>query len=160
MKPKEKEFCRLLALYAEPLRAARAAGYKHPERSVCRLMGREDVAGEVSRLSRQLRSLYENVALSGLYRLAYGGVGDAPALLYREHFAPEELAKLDLSSVSEIKRTDKGVEIRFCDRAKAIAQLFEQLGVGAEKEAGGLIEAMRLSAQALGGRVGADDCEI
>ncbi len=161
MKPREKEFCRRLALCADPLRAAREAGYKHPEQSLCRLMGREDIAGEVNRLSRNMRSMYESAAVCGLYHLAYGGAGDALTLLYSESLTPERLKELDLSRVSEIKRTDKGVEIKFCDRVKAIEKLTELLRVGSQNgSAGGLLDAMRLSAQALGNRSVVEDGDI
>ena len=161
MKTKEKEFCRLTALTADPLRAAREAGYKRPEESLSKLIGREDIAEEIRRLSRNMRSVYESTAVCGLYRLAYGGVGDALTLLYGDHFAPEELRKMDLTRVSEIKRTDKGVEIRFCDRVKAIDKLCELLGGSRDPEAsGGLLEAMLLSAKALSGESEAEDCAV
>ena len=160
MKPREKDFCRRLALCADPIRAAREAGYKHPEASLCRLMGREDITAEVRRLCANLRTLYESVAVSGLYRLACGGAGDALTLLYSDSLTPEQLSELDLSRVSEIKRTDKGVEIKFCDRVKAIDKLSELLGGDAEnRSAGGLLEAMMLSAQALGSRSAVNDGE-
>ena len=151
MKPKEKEFCRMMALCGEPERAAREAGYRHPQRRWQELLCREDIAREIKRCAAMLKSVYENNAVSGMYRLAFGRTGDALRLLYHEDPTDEELDALDLSSVAEIKRTkDKSMEIKFFDRVKAFDKLNESLHVSAEQNsAGGLIEAMRLSAQAL-----------
>ncbi|MCH3972936.1 MAG: terminase small subunit [Oscillospiraceae bacterium] len=58
--------------------------------------------------------------------LARGKINDAAELLFCQP-APETLQKLDLSCVTELKRSDKGVEIKFADRLKA-AQLLAELG--------------------------------
>ena len=156
MKPREKKFCRLLTVYADPKRAAQEVGYKHPEKAWQSLMEREDIAEEIRRLCRNIRSVYESTAISGLYKLAFGGVSDALALLYDKDMPPERLSQLDLSCVSEIKRTDKGVEIKFCDRMKALSQLIQLLDHDEENaSSSGLLDAMMLSAEALG-RLGAE----
>ena len=156
MKPKEKEFCRLMAVSADPVRAAREAGYRHPGRDWSKLVTREEIAAEIRRQCENIRSIYESTAMCGLYRLAYGGVGDAVTLLYRKDFSEEELRALDLRNVSEIKRSDKGIEIKLCDRIKAIDKLQELLGNGTHSCGAGLLDAIMQSAQALGSRVGSD----
>ena len=157
MKPREKEFCRLMTVYADPVRAAREAGYKHPENAWSDLSAREEIVGEIRRRCENIRSIYESSAVCGLYRLAYGGVGDALTLLYRDHISEEELKTLDLRNISEIKRTDKSIELKFCDRIKAVDKLQELLGSGAEQGSGtGLLDAIRLSAEALGSSTGSD----
>ena len=150
MKPREKEFCRLMALCGEPMRAAREAGYKRPDRWH-RLLCRSDIAAEIKRCADVLRSVYASTAVSGLYRLSFGKTGDALRLLYRENPSEEELDSLDLSGVAEIKRTkDKSVEIKFFDRIKALDRLNDVLRSSGEAGAsGGLLEAMRMSAMAL-----------
>lgn len=151
MKPREKEFCRLMTVYADPIRAAREAGYKHPQDAWSELSAREEIVSEIRRRCENIRSIYESTAICGLYRLAYGGVNDALTLIHREVIREEDLQKLDLRNVSEIKRTDKGVEIRFCDRMKAVDQLQEILGSGAgHGSSAGLLDAIMLSAEALG----------
>lgn len=151
MKPKEKEFCRLMAVYGDVMRAAREAGYRRPERSAMRLLCRADISEEIGRNAESLKKVYENTALCGLYRMAFSAPGDALRLLYRENLTDEELELLDLSSVAEIKRTkDKSMEIKFFDRIKAFERLNAEFNSTKEiNPAGGLIEAMRLSAQAL-----------
>ena len=162
MKPREKEFCRLMTVYADPVRAAREAGYRSPEKSCTELLSREEVSREISRLSENIRSIYENAAVCGLYRLAFGGIGDPLSLVYREDFSAEELSSLDLLNVSEIKRTkDKTVEIRFFDRIKAMDKLYEILSAGsAKRESGGLLDAILRSAEALGSRSGVSADEL
>lgn len=86
-------------------------------------------------------------------RLARGRVNDAVKLLYCEQ-APGDLAALDLGNVTEIKRSDKGVEIKFLDRLKALAML-ESLE--AEAGAAPLYEALEQSAAALSQAQGAQD---
>lgn len=162
MKPREKDFCRLMTAYADPLKAAREAGYKNPDRASIELMTRDDISGEISRLSENVRSIYERSAVCGLYRLAYGGIGDPLTLLYRNDLTDEELGSLDLLNVSEIKRTkDKSIEIKFFDRIKAVEKLNEILGADTTKrEGGGLIDAILRSAEALGAKPGVSTDEV
>lgn len=155
MKPREKEFCRLMTIYGDPIQAARQAGFKHPENAWSELCAREEIVSEIRRRSESIRSIFESTAACGLYRLAYGGVSDALTLLYREQLSEDDLKTLDLRNVSEIKRTDKGIEIRFCDRIKAVERLHELLSADAEQEGStGLLDAILLSAEALGSRGG------
>lgn len=162
MKPREKEFCRLMTVYADPVRAAKEAGYKDPEKEWSLLSTRKEIADEISRLSENIRSIYESTAMCGLYRLAYGGVGDPMKLVYGEDFTPGELSALDLINVSEIRRTkDKAIEIKFFDRIKALDKLNEVLRADTQAgQGGGLIEAMLASAEALGRQNGAIPDEV
>ena len=160
MKPREKEFCRLMTVYADPVRAAEEAGYKDPEKSLIQLMSKKEVADEIRRLSENIRSIYESTAICGLYRLAYGGVSDPLKLVYREDITDEEIGELDLINVSEIKRTkDKAIEIKFFDRIKALDKLNEILGTDRSGGSQGLLEAITASAQALSSmnRMSADE---
>ena len=155
MKAREKEFCRLMTVYADPLRAAAEAGYREPKKELPRLLAQDEIADELQRMMKNLRRMYESIALCGLYRLACGDISDALALLQIDTLSCEKLRGLDLTCVSEIKKTDKGTEIKFCDRVKAIEKLSELLNVRSEGGApGGLLEAITLSAQALRERGG------
>lgn len=156
MKTKEKEFCRLMAYRGDAKRAARDAGIKADKWQ--RLLCRSDIAAEIERCAESLRAVYRSTAVCGLYRTALSNPTDALKLLYREDPTDEELESVDLSSVAEIKRTkDKSMEIKFFDRVKAADKLNELLNSSKESSAsGGLIEAMRLSAQALGRSVHAE----
>lgn len=151
MKPRERQFCRLLTVCADPLLAAEKAGFRDPLKALADLTGREDIAAEIRRLSENIRSIYQSTAVCGLYRLACGGVGDALTLVYSDALTPEKLRELDLNSVQEIKRTDKGIEIKFCDRVKALDKLGEMLTAeGGKNTSGGLLDAIVRSAEAIG----------
>ena len=54
-----------------------------------------------------------------------GSCNDAAKLIFSaDNLSPEELAKLDLFNVTEIKRDKNGgVEIKLCDRQKAMEQM-------------------------------------
>ena len=151
MKPKEKRFCRLMTVCADPVKAARDAGFVRPEDAAFDMLEREEIVGEIRRLCGNMRSVYEDTAVCGLYRLAYGGVSGALPLLYRDGLSEKELSALDLTNVSEIKKTDKGIEIKFCDRVKAVSALIEVLGADQSQSGNrGLLDAIMLSAEALG----------
>lgn len=157
MKPREKEFCRLMTVVADPIKAAREAGFKHPEKTWSELAAKEEIVSEIRRRCENIRSVYEHTAVCGLYRLAYGDVSDALTLLYRDNLSEDDLRSLDLRNVSEIKRTEKGIEVRFCDRIKAVDKLQELLGSGSEQSGGsGLLDAIMTSAEALGSRIGSE----
>ena len=57
-----------------------------------------------------------------LRKLAFGKVNDCVKLALSEY---EDIAKLDLSMLTEIKRSEKGVEVKLLDRTKILAQLAE-----------------------------------
>ena len=69
----------------------------------------------------------ENNVITGLRRLAFGSCNDAIYLAFAEELPPPSvIASLDLFNVAEIKRIkDKGVEIKFADRMKALEKLYE-----------------------------------
>ena len=146
-----------MTVYADPIRAAREAGYKHPEDAWSELSAREEIVSEIRRRCENIRSIIESTAVCGLYGLAYGGVSDALTFISREIIREEELQALDLRNVAEIKRTDKGVELKFCDRLKAVDKLQELLHADGKQGGGsGLLDAILLSAEALGSRGGSE----
>ena len=151
MKKREKDFCRLAAVYADLNRAAREAGYKKPEKALPKLVTRSDIAAEIRRMSENSRSIYRDAAAGGLYRLACGDPADAMTVALCDSVPLTRLKEMDLSAVQEIKRTDRGVEIKFCDRIKALDRLAELTDSGVSQSAGSLIEAIMRSAEALSG---------
>ncbi len=75
---------------------------------------------EVAQEKKTARAPAESVR-GGYEKLAYGGVNDAVRLLFEEEPDPEELRKMDLFSVAEIRRVKGGgTEIKFYDRMKAL----------------------------------------
>jgi hypothetical protein len=61
----------------------------------------------------------------GYRKIAFGKVNDAVRLMFRDGLGMEELKKLDLNSVAELKQTKDGLEIKFYDRLKALECLRE-----------------------------------
>ena len=156
MKKREKEFCRLTVVTGNPQTAARRAGYRHPDEVWPELVTRPDIAAEIRQVAREVSKVFRDTLLCSVFRMMTAENNDALRLLYHEQMSDEEIAGMNLSGVAEIKRTkDKSVEIKFFDRIKALDRLSE-LNDAADDgtSSGGLIEAMRLSAQALHGMCG------
>ncbi len=86
------------------------------------------------RLTSELRSIFSAEAkgqvMSGLERLAFGSAADAASLVIRDEPPTEdELLKLDLYNVSEIKRVKGGgMEVKLFDRQKALEKMMEYAG--------------------------------
>lgn len=120
LKPKEEEFCRLMAQGCAPTEAAVRAGYRlAPTKAADRLLGR----GEVRRSIEQYgAALFKRNAVAGYERIAFGSVADAVRLCFADG-VPDDLDALDLYMVSEVKRSKNGVEIKFFDRLKALDRL-------------------------------------
>lgn len=159
MKKKEKEFCRLTVVLGNPQAAAERAGYRHPDEVWPELIAREDVAAEIRRVTREVSRVYRDTLLCSVFRLITSENNDAVRLIYRDQMSDEEIRSLNLSGVAEIKRLkDKSVEIKFFDRIRALDKLGELNDtVSDSASAGGLLEAMRLSAQALNRMSGRED---
>jgi hypothetical protein len=78
--------------------------------------------------------LTQQSVLRRLGELAFGRANDAVKLaLLEENAVREQIDHLDLSMLSEFKRSDKGVEIKVVDRVKALEELFELLDGGKDQ---------------------------
>ena len=127
---KEKLFCSYYAGFGDARGCAARAGYcVSPAKSAERLLARADIRAEIERLEKERRS-YSSRAEKGLYRLAFGSVTDALRLmLCEEMMSAEDIERLDLFNVSEIKRPKGGgIEIKFFDRLKALERLASMSG--------------------------------
>ncbi|MBE6793689.1 MAG: terminase small subunit [Ruminococcaceae bacterium] len=145
---KEKEFCRLYLSYADPGAAAEGAGFEGDFLKIGNaLLSRDEVSEEIERLCNVQKKSMAKMAAVGYQKLAFGSIADAVSLLYKEKPCLEELRKMDLFSISEIKRPKDGsVEIKFFDRMKALEKLSEnEQGDGAH----GFYEAICRSAKIL-----------
>lgn len=143
---KRSAFCRWYLRTLDPERAAAQAGV----RDGWSLLQEEPVRQELARDRECLREqILREDAVRRLAELAFGRVNDAAALALAEPGKRPPVEKLDLSAVSELKVTDKGVEIKFLDRVRALETLCELLrdpgsdasaffqaleGIGAEEE--------------------------
>lgn len=121
----EREFCRVYLKTLDPERAAEAGGYEDGYA----LLGKASVRRRLEQMrGAAADSVRREDALRRLAQLAFGRANDAVRLA----LAPREIdpAGLDLSAVSELKVTDKGVEIKLVDRVRALETLCGLLGEG------------------------------
>lgn len=127
---KERLFCAYFAEDGDARGCAARAGFSvAPKRSAARLLGRDEIRAEIAKLEKEKKAV--NAVEKGLMRLAFGSVADAMKLmLCEEAMSSEEIEKLDLFNVSEIKRPKGGgLEIKFFDRIKALERLEKLSGV-------------------------------
>lgn len=145
----EKRFCVCFLSTGNAALSARKAGYVGDIELIGEgLICREEIAKELGRLAKQREKSLENVATAGYQRLAFGSIGDAVSLLYKTEPSDDELGKMDLFLVSEIKKPKDGsMEIKFFDRLKAL----EKLSVKKEVHSGAkqLFDAINRSAEAV-----------
>lgn len=145
LKPKERLFCECFVSCGDAARAALRAGYRGAHDGEG-LLCQERILREIERLVSLRSRIMAGMAESGYYRLAFGGISDALRLLYLDEPTEEQLEKMDLFLISEIKKPKDGMlEIKFFDRLKAleklggsdggnagVAGLYEAIGRGAE----------------------------
>lgn len=145
----EKHFCVCFLSTGNTALSARKAGYDGDFELIGEdLICREEIAKELGRLAKHREKSLEYVATSGYQRLAFGSIGDAVSLIYKDAPNREELEKMDLFLVSEIKKPKDGsMEIKFFDRLKAL----EKLNVKKEVHGGAkqLFDAISRSAEAV-----------
>ncbi|MDR1464939.1 MAG: terminase small subunit [Oscillospiraceae bacterium] len=145
---KEILFCQAYRRTRNGREAAAQAGYALPQRTAGKLLARPEIRREIAREdarggAAQIRAEVE----AGFRRLAFGAGTDALGLLFAEQ-APgrEELERLDIFNVSEIKRPKGGgLEIKFFDRMKAMEKLC------AIQEENSSLDAAKAFYEALGG---------
>ncbi len=120
---KEKDFCRYYLSCQNAREAAARAGYLLAERTGSRLLEKDIIADEIERLIQERKC--NPTAADGLRRIAFGSIADAVKLAVGI-FDENEIDKLDLFLISEIKRSSTGtVEIKFFDRIRALEGLLE-----------------------------------
>lgn len=120
-----------------------------PERSALRLLRRTDIAQEIARIDKQRETTQNDIAI-GYQRLAFGCISDAISLLFSDEISREEIEKMDLFNISEIKRKKGGdIEIKFFDRLKALEKLQDTQAISAKTEESSLYSAIEQGAKAL-----------
>lgn len=144
---KEIEFCSYFAICRDARESAAKAGFAFPERSGMRLLAKESVISEIERFSQKSTTITS--AVDGLKRIAFGSVADAVRLILEPEAVDTE--KLDLFMVSELKCTDKCIEIKFYDRIKALTALLEVSAVSEENNTSQFVDAIFKGASAIEG---------
>ncbi|HCA04687.1 MAG TPA: hypothetical protein DEO32_02185 [Ruminococcaceae bacterium] len=122
---RQEEFCRGFVCTGDPAFSAKRAGYeKNSAAAAEKLMTNPEVLAEISRLTKEREKVFASLASLGYQRLAFGNISDAVSLLYLENPSAEQLEKMDLFMISEIKKPKDGmIEIKFFDRLKALEKL-------------------------------------
>ncbi len=122
---KEKLFCIYYHLDRNAREAAVKSGFGNNPRKAIRLLRKKEITDYIEKLDAEKKSCTPEVA-AGYRRLAFGCVSDAVTLILDPEISREELLKLDLFNVAEVKRQKGGaVEIKFFDRLKALEKLSE-----------------------------------
>lgn len=153
---KERLFCCAYASSGDMTKSAELSGFcVSPREEAIRLLSRECITDEISRLIRQRERLFSSLALIGYQRLAFGSVSDAVRLVCAENLSELKLDDMDLFLVSEIKKPKDGsMEIKFFDRLKALEKLGSVENNSADSF--GIFDAISKSADLLGGDADAD----
>ena len=131
MKKQDETVCREFAAAflrtMDPEAAARAVGAGGMGAALLR---RPEVTAEVRRQRETLQEqLGPEDVMRRLVQLAFGPANDCVKLVLGENVDPDAL---DLSLLSEMKRTDKGVEIKLVSRLEALEKLMELVGGGGD----------------------------
>ena len=125
------------------------SGYIFPEKTALKLLRRRDITEEIARMDKQREATQKDIAI-GYQRLAFGCISDAISLLFSDEVSPEEIEKMDLFNISEIKRKKGGdIEIKFFDRLKALEKLEYLWSTQREDEESSLFSAIEKGARAL-----------
>jgi len=154
---REKLFCVYFASTADIEHSAKCAGYdKEPLKKGQALLLKREVVDEIATLSKNRERAMSEVTQLFYEKLAFGSIADAVSLLYMDSPTKEQLSKMDLYMVQEIKKPKDGaMEIKFFDRLKAlekIAQSKEKTKQGSNS----LVEALYQGAQNISNCAGDD----
>ena len=139
MKEKQEDgrFCRAYLRTMDPERAAaeigRRDGYAMLEKRATQQKLERMRCAAVDQLKR------EDV-LRQLARLAFGRVDDAVQLAL--HRGDLDTGGLELSAISELRVTEKGVEVKLVDRVRALESLWKLLDTGETQESDPLYQAL------------------
>ncbi len=122
---RRRDFCRAYLRTLDPDRAARETGGEDG----FLLLENPAVRKRIEQMRGDWNAqITREDALRRLAELAFGRANDAAALALAPPGERPEVGELDLSAVSELKVTDKGVEIKFLDRVRALEALCGLLG--------------------------------
>ncbi|HJB26924.1 MAG TPA: terminase small subunit [Firmicutes bacterium] len=123
-KQRERLFCRYYLISLDAQQAAKQAGLPRPGETGPLLLTDVGIQEYLKELEDENKHLLMAQAIEGYRRLAFSSAQDAIHLLDRE-FDPKNAENLDLFSVSEIKTSPSGVQIKFFDRQKALDKLYD-----------------------------------
>jgi len=133
---KELYFCRYYLETGNSKEAAILAGFlKHPENVGSELLSRPEICQKIDSLYNSKKKNFIYRAVIGYERLAFGNISDAIKLLFLEKFTIDDIEKMNLFNISEIKKPKDGaIEIKFFDRIRALEKLEQIDSENSDKE--------------------------
>lgn len=157
---REKLFCYHYLALGNAREAAIASGFptKNAHSHSVKLLSRSDIRTFLN-AHESLAKRRAQLIISGLERLAFGGINDAVALAFCDEISGDKIGELDLFNVAEIKRPKSGgIEIKFFDRQRALERLLEiQSELSGNSSADSFFTALYNSAKANTDKRGVDD---
>lgn len=129
-------FCRAYLRTMDPDRAATESGC----RDGYAMLEKKSTRRELERMRHSAAQPEREDILRKLAQLAFGRVDDAVRLALRS--GETEIGALDLSAVSEIRVTEKGVEVKLVDRVRVLETLWEMLDDGGTRNSDPLYQAL------------------
>lgn len=140
-------FCRVYLQTMDPQTAANAAGYANGYKKLEEPKIREKLDAMRIAAADQIR---REDAVRRLTELAFGRANDAVTMAAAWSAGQRaDLGRLELSAISELKMTEKGVEVKFIDRVKALDALCKLLGDGSHQEVQDFFQALEEAGDAL-----------
>ena len=135
-KQEDGRFCRAYLRTMDPEQAAAEIG----RRDGYAMLGQKGTQQKLERMRCDAAAqLKREDVLRQLARLAFGRVDDAVTLALRRG---ETEPGLELSAVSELRVTEKGVEVKLVDRVRALETLWKLLEASEPQQADPLLQAL------------------
>lgn len=136
-KQEDGRFCRAYLRTMDPEQAAAEIG----RRDGYAMLGQKGTQQKLERMRCDAAAqLKREDVLRQLARLAFGRVDDAVTLALRR--GETEPEGLELSAVSELRVTEKGVEVKLVDRVRALETLWKLLEASEPQQADPLLQAL------------------
>ena len=136
-KQEDGRFCRAYLRTMDPEQAAAEIG----RRDGYAMLGQKGTQQKLERMRCDAAAqLKREDVLRQLARLAFGRVDDAVTLALRR--GETEPKGLELSAVSELRVTEKGVEVKLVDRVRALETLWKLLEASEPQQADPLLQAL------------------
>ena len=125
LKKKEIIFCHQYLKTGNPKEAALLSGYtSSPEAKAMSLLSKPEICHKIDELYKEKKKNFIYRATIGYERLAFGNISDAIRLIFSEKLNFDEIEKMNLFNIAEIKKPrDGALEIKFFDRLRALEKL-------------------------------------
>ena len=133
-KQEDGRFCRAYLRTMDPEQAAAEIG----RRDGYAMLGQKGTQQKLERMRCDAAAQLKREDV--LRRLAFGRVDDAVTLALRR--GETEPEGLELSAVSELRVTEKGVEVKLVDRVRALETLWKLLEASEPQQADPLLQAL------------------